>query len=143
MANEDKAFGHVTRGINTLINKVQRGVEEEKRGHVNTTVVFMNKYLETAQMHHEFANSSYDENNHASATTHLGHVVDALGAAHQVAHYNLGANSPVTKPFADHMSKIQSHLDDYRQMAGTHDSELGERFSKLMSHNNLNPQQFS
>ena len=140
--DKDKAhwrFGALVGGIQYSLenNKSTQGT------HAAVTSVYLKKYLDAANMHHTFANQAHEERNYSEASTHMGHVYDALSSGHQVAHYNLGEKHPITKAFSRHMPKLRSELDHYRQHTETHDKELGERFEGLMKSNNLNPQQFS
>ena len=103
----------------------------------------LNKYMEHAAMSGHFFSAAHHDNNYQEASHHLENVQEAMKAMHQVAHYQTGPLSALTKSFGDTMPKFHAAADDYREAAGTNAPALGSRFEEIMKNSNLNGQQFS
>lgn len=104
---------------------------------------YLNRYMESAAMGGHFFSAAHTENNYAEASHHLENVQEAMKAIHQVAHYQTGPLSALTKSFAETMPKFHAAADNYREASQTNAPALGHRFEDIMKNSNINPQQFS
>ena len=131
-----KALNNVSDSLNTTL---------EKSTHPSTRItrIFLRKYIEDANMHGTFAEDAHKEGNYEEASSHFENLHNALSAAHQVVHYNLGEKHPSSKVLASAMPKFRSALDDYRSATQTRDKGLEDRFTGIMKNSNLSGEQFN
>lgn len=140
--NIHDAYNNIHSTLETALSKANAAMPQMSTRH-QQVAPYLNKYMEHAAMAGHFFSAAHTDNNYEEASHHLENVQDAMKAMHQVAHYQTGANSALTKSFSETMPKFHAAADDYREAAGTNAPGLGQHFEEIMKNSKLNPQQFS
>jgi len=83
------------------------------------TTHYLDKYVNALDTHDFLANESYVRNRggngkHAETRDHLEIIRNNLNSMHQVVHYNLGKDHPVTQAMAKDAEKINHHINMFQ-----------------------------
>lgn len=140
--NIHDAYNNIHRTLENTLSKANAAMPQMSTRH-QQVAPYLNKYMEHAAMAGHFFSAAHADNNYEEASHHLENVQDAMKAMHQVAHYQTGPISALTKSFSETMPKFHAAADDYREAAGTNAPGLGQHFEEIMKNSKLNPQQFS
>jgi septation ring formation regulator EzrA len=140
--NIHDAYNNISSALENSLSQAHAAIPTMSTRH-QQVAPHLNKYMEHAAMSGHFFSAAHADNNYAEASHHLENVQEAMKAMHQVAHYQTGPISALTKSFATTMPKFHAAADNYREAAGTNAPALGNRFEDIMKNNNINPQQFS
>lgn len=136
-----EAYANIGTALEGALKSAHEAIPQMSTRH-QQVAPYLNKYMEHAAMSGHFFSAAHQDNNYAEASHHLENVQEAMKAMHQVAHYQTGPASALTKAFSTTMPKFHAAADDYREAAGTHAPALGQRFEEIMKHSSLNPKQF-
>jgi len=101
--------------VDTMYAQLDKHEATSPRRNVRLIGLYLGKYFEAQQMHEQFAHSAHVEGRHAEARDHLKNLNDTLAAAHQVLHYNFGADDPITKNFVKNRDIVSNHITDYSE----------------------------
>jgi septation ring formation regulator EzrA len=140
--NIHSAYAKVGTSLEAALSAAHQAIPNMSTRH-QQVAPHLNKYMEHAAMHGHFFSASHQENNYEEASHHLENVQEAMKAMHQVAHYQTGPLSALTKAWSTKMPKFHAAADDYREAVGANAPALGQHFEEIMKNSNLNPQQFS
>jgi hypothetical protein len=109
-------------------------------GHRHNIVhrIYTKPYVEAAAMHDTLAVASHAHRDYKAAANHFDTANGSMEALHQVLHYNLGGDHPVTQSMANYRSIRENGAQEYRNVFGFNPHDTTRLFREIT--NNLGQQ---
>ena len=93
--------------------------------------IYAKPYGETLIMHDEISAASHANRDYKAAANHFDTANGSLAHLHQVLHYNLGGNHPVTQSIANYRSIREDAANRYRKTFGFNPYDTTRLFREI------------